>query len=64
MRGSTVSGIVRLVDQEIVPGTYTGIEKGDEWPQILATLFACEIMIFASSIGCCNHPSLIQRVIG
>lgn len=55
--------LVRLVEHEIPPGTYSDMGEGDEWPQILETVLASDILVFATPIWWDNHSSLIQRVI-
>ncbi len=55
--------LVRLVDHEILPGTCSDMGEGDEWPQILETVLASDIVVFATPIWWDNHSSLIQRVI-
>lgn len=55
--------IVRLVDHQILPGTYSDMGAGDEWPAILDKLLRSEIIIIATPIWWSNHSSLIQRVI-
>ncbi|MDQ3080980.1 MAG: flavodoxin family protein [Gemmatimonadota bacterium] len=57
------SELVRLVDHEIPPGTCSDMGEGDEWPQILETVLASDIVVFATPIWWDNHSSLIQRVI-
>ncbi|MBA3893187.1 MAG: flavodoxin family protein [Gemmatimonadales bacterium] len=55
--------LVRLVEHEIPPGTYSDMGGGDEWPQILEMVLASDILVFATPIWWDNHSSLIQRVI-
>lgn len=55
--------IVKLVDQQILPGTYSDMGEGDGWPAILAKLLASEILILATPVWWSSHSSLIQRVI-
>lgn len=55
--------IVKLVDQQILPGTYSDMGEGDAWPAILAKLLASEILILATPVWWSSHSSLIQRVI-
>jgi multimeric flavodoxin WrbA len=55
--------IVKLVDHEVLPGTYSDMGASDEWPGILETLLASEIIILATPIWWGNQSSLIQRVI-
>ena len=55
--------IIRLVDHEIPPGTYSNMGQGDDWPMILEKLLAAPIIILATPIWWNNQSSLIQRVI-
>ena len=55
--------IVKLVDHEIRPGTYSDMREGDEWPAILDKILSSEILILATPIWWGNQSSEIQRVI-
>jgi multimeric flavodoxin WrbA len=55
--------IIKLVDYNILPGTYNDMGEGDEWPQILEKILAAEIIIFSTPIWWNNQSSEIQRVI-
>lgn len=55
--------MIRLVDHEILPGTYSNMGTGDEWPAILEKIEAAEIVIFATPIWWGAHSSEIQRII-
>ncbi len=57
--------IVRLIDYNIKPGTYTNVNNNsnDDWPAILKKILASEIIIFATPVWWGNQSSLIQRVI-
>jgi multimeric flavodoxin WrbA len=57
--------IVRLIDYNIKPGTYTNVNNNgnDDWPAILEKILASEIIIFATPIWWGNQSSLIQRAI-
>lgn len=55
--------IVKLVEHNILPGTYTHMGPGDDWPAILGQLLQADIIIFASPVWWGNHSSEIQRVI-
>ena len=61
-RGIDVS-IVKLIDHEIPPGTYSDMGDGDEWPAILRELLGSQIIVFATPIWWNNLSSLMQRVI-
>jgi multimeric flavodoxin WrbA len=55
--------IVKLVDYRVLPGTYSSMGAGDEWPDILKKIVAADIIIFATPIWWSGHSSEIQRVI-
>ena len=57
------SEVIRLVDHEILPGTYSNMGTGDEWPAILEKILDANIVIFATPIWWGAHSSEIQRVI-
>ncbi|WP_210488704.1 flavodoxin family protein [Rufibacter aurantiacus] len=55
--------IIKLVEHNILAGTYSDMGQGDEWPAILEQLLAADILIFATPIWWNNQSSEIQRVI-
>ena len=56
--------IVRLIDYNIKPGTYTNLKNNDDdWPAIFEKILASEIIIFATPVWWGNQSSLIQRAI-
>ncbi|HEY8919489.1 MAG TPA: flavodoxin family protein [Chitinophaga sp.] len=55
--------IIQLVNENILPGTYTNMGAGDAWPAILEKLAAAQLIIFATPIWWGNHSSEIQKVI-
>ncbi len=55
--------IVKLVDHEILPGTYSDMGDGDEWPEILEKVLNSDIVIFATPVWWDSPSSLIQRAI-
>src|SRR5919198_614810 len=55
--------VVKLVNHEILPGTYSNMGEGDEWPGILAKILDSEIVVFATPVWWDQASSLIQRVI-
>ena len=57
------SQIIKLVEHNILPGTYSNMGKDDAWPEILKQILAADILIFASPIWWNNQSSEIQRVI-
>lgn len=54
---------VKLVEHEVLPGTYADMGEGDEWPGILEKVPASEIVILATPVSWGNQSSEIQRVI-
>jgi len=54
---------IKLVNYNILPGTYSDMGDGDEWPEILQQILAADIVIFASPIWWNNQSSEIQKVI-
>jgi multimeric flavodoxin WrbA len=54
---------IKLVTENILPGTYNDMGEGDAWPGILEKILAAEIVIFATPIWWGCHSSEIQRVI-
>jgi multimeric flavodoxin WrbA len=57
------SEIVKLVERKILPGTYSDMGEGDEWPNVLRRVLDSEIVILATPVWWGNHSSEIQRVI-
>lgn len=57
------SEIVKLVDRAILPGTYSDMGEGDEWPDILEKILGADILILATPIWWSNASSLIQRAV-
>ena len=55
--------MVRLAERSILPGTYSNMGEGDQWPQILESVLAADIVIFATPIWWNNMSSLMQRVV-
>ncbi|GEO11088.1 flavodoxin family protein [Segetibacter aerophilus] len=55
--------IIKLVQHNILPGTYDNMGAGDEWPAILAKIIAADIIIFATPIWWSNMSSEMQKVI-
>ena len=55
--------MVRLAERSIPPGTYSNMDDGDQWPQILESVLAADIVIFATPIWWNNMSSLMQRVV-
>jgi multimeric flavodoxin WrbA len=55
--------VVKLVDRTILPGTYSDMGEGDEWPEILEKILGAEILVFATPIWWNNASSLTQRAI-
>lgn len=55
--------IIKLIDYTILPGTYSNMGTGDDWPTILEQILQADIIIFATPIWWNNQSSLIQKVI-
>jgi multimeric flavodoxin WrbA len=55
--------IIKLVEHNILAGTYTQMGKDDAWPKIFKEIIASDIIIFATPVWWGNHSSEIQRVI-
>jgi multimeric flavodoxin WrbA len=55
--------IIKLVDHTILPGTYSDMGAGDDWPGILEQVLAADFIVFATPIWWNNQSSEIQRVI-
>jgi len=55
--------IIKLVNYNILQGTYSDMGKGDEWPEILKEILSAQIIIFATPIWWSNQSSEIQKVI-
>lgn len=54
---------IKLVDRNILPGTYSNMGAGDDWPAVLERILAADILIFATPIWWNNMSSEMQRVI-
>lgn len=57
------SQMIRLAERNIPVGTQSDMGKGDEWPGILKTLIASDIVILATPIWFGNYSSLLQKII-
>ena len=57
------SEIIRLVEHDVLPGTYSDMGVGDQWPAILPKVLGTEILILATPVWWGNQSSLIQRVV-
>lgn len=55
--------MIKLVEHKILPGTYSDMGEGDEWPKILEKLLAAKIIIVATPIWWNAPSSEAQRVI-
>ncbi|MBD1396729.1 flavodoxin family protein [Pontibacter sp. JH31] len=55
--------IIKLVEHNILAGTYSDMGTGDDWPGILKQILSSDIIIFATPIWWNNQSSEIQRVI-
>lgn len=55
--------VVRIADFNVQPGTSSDEGEGDQWPELLAKVKACDIFIVATPIWVGFTGSLAQRVI-
>ncbi len=56
--------VVRLIDQNVLPGLRHHEGTGDDWPKIARAMAACDILILASPVWWGPGPSsLIQRAL-
>ncbi|PYS98805.1 MAG: flavodoxin family protein [Acidobacteria bacterium] len=55
--------IVKLVDRDILAGTYSDMGDGDDWPSILDRILDASIILFATPVWWGNQSSEMQRVI-
>ena len=55
--------IIKLVNQTIVPGSYTHMDVKDDWPAIYQKILEAKILLFATPIWWNNHSSELQRCI-
>jgi len=55
--------VVKLVDHQILPGSYTHLEVEDDWPGIYQKILEANILLFATPIWWNNHSSELQRCI-
>lgn len=55
--------IVRVADYNVLPGVSSDEGEGDEWPQILAKVIRCNIIIPAMPVWMGVRSSIMQRVI-
>ncbi|HMJ08920.1 MAG TPA: flavodoxin family protein [Pyrinomonadaceae bacterium] len=60
---SVETEIIKLVDHNILPGTYSDMGDGDEWPAILRKILDANIVIIATPVWWNNHSSETQKVI-
>ena len=54
---------VKLVGHTVLPGTYSDMGEGDEWPNILRRVLDSDIVILATPVWWGNQSSEIQKVI-
>jgi multimeric flavodoxin WrbA len=55
--------IIKLVNYNILPGTYSDMGADDEWLKILTKILVSDILIFATPVWWGGHSSEIQKVI-
>jgi multimeric flavodoxin WrbA len=61
-KNSVNSEIVRAADYNILPGVEHDEGKGDEWPQLLEKIRACDIFILGTPIWLGQPSSIVKRV--
>jgi len=54
--------IIKLVDYNILPGTYLDMGKGDAWPALFEKIKQADILIFATPVWWGTHSSQMQQV--
>ncbi len=54
---------VKLVNRRILPGAYTDMGDGDEWPGIFEKVRESDMLLVATPIWWGGHSSLVQGVI-
>jgi multimeric flavodoxin WrbA len=59
---SVSSEIVRAADYNILPGVEHDEGNGDEWPQLLEKIRACDILILGTPIWLGQPSSIVKRV--
>lgn len=55
--------IIKLIDHNILPGSYTHLDVEDDWPAIYDKIIAADIILFATPIWWNNHSSELQKCI-
>lgn len=55
--------IIKLIDHNILPGSYTHLDVEDDWPGIYDKIIAADIILFATPIWWNNHSSELQKCI-
>jgi len=55
--------IIKLVNKNVLPGTYHDMGPGDDWPAILQKITDAGMVIFATPVWWGGHSSEIQKVI-
>lgn len=54
---------IKLIDYQILPGSYTHLDTEDDWPKIYQKILDADILLFATPIWWNNHSSELQRCI-
>ena len=54
--------VIKLVDHNILPGTYLDMGKGDAWPEIFKKIKKADIIIFATPVWWGSQSSQMQMV--
>jgi multimeric flavodoxin WrbA len=61
--GVKSSGVVRIADQNVLPGVTSDEGDGDTWPEIRRQILAADIFVFGTPIWMGHPCSLAQRVL-
>ena len=54
---------IKLVDYNILPGTYADMGSGDQWPEIFEKILAADILVFSTPVWWNSHSSEMQKVV-
>lgn len=55
--------VIRLVDHDVKPGNESDMGKGDDWPNILDKIKACDIFVIGTPIWMGHLASTGQRIL-
>jgi multimeric flavodoxin WrbA len=64
MKAHGVSGsVVRVVDEDVLPGVEADLGAGDAWPALRERMLAADILVFATPTWLGHMSSVAQRVL-